>query len=358
MNSSRNSISFVLFKEHEIYGAIGNDILRRAMGVSIFVDTTIVLIKCTKEFVKHTYDYCNGFNIKIIDSLDINELEFYSNYIITHTWPKNLYSVSKIYGINNLILIEEMVPLIDRFKKEHIKQSFIDRMLTTKIISIIITVKYRKYIKKAKKYVAISDDQANILINRYSIHPDFISYDPIDKCFFKYSDNHQRDSLLVFNDLQNSPKFSEIIDICKNIGITRVVCIGGKKCDDSLQGIKIQYVKSYTFEEISGIYFSACLAITSEAKGSFELIPIESLVSGVPVITPEVPSINVLKHHFPYEENTPFFDYFEFMEGNIEKFISWYNNVNTSRYCFSRKLSEFFNVENVAIKFLSSLKSN
>ena len=172
----------MLFKEHEICCAIGNDIWRKAPGVPIFVYKTIVLIKCTKEFVKHTYDYCNGFNIKIIDSLDINELEFYSNYIITHTWPKNLYSVSKIYGINNLILIEELVPLIGRFKKEQIKQCLKNGMLTTKIISIFITVTYRRNIKKARKYVAISDDRVNVLIKGYSINHDFISYDSIHIC--------------------------------------------------------------------------------------------------------------------------------------------------------------------------------
>lgn len=75
----------MLFKEHEICCAIGNDIWRKAPGVPIFVYKTIVLIKCTREFVKYTCEYCNAFFIKMINSLDINKLIFKSNYLITHT---------------------------------------------------------------------------------------------------------------------------------------------------------------------------------------------------------------------------------------------------------------------------------
>lgn len=46
---------------------------------------------------------------------------------------------------------------------------------------------------------------------------------------FKYSENNYGDSLLLFDDLENNPNFFEIIDICMNIGITKVICICGQK---------------------------------------------------------------------------------------------------------------------------------
>ena len=358
MDSIENTITFVLFKEYKIYGAISNDILRRAIGASIFANTTLLLIKCTREFVLTAIEYCRDFNVKIIDCLDINECKFHSDYIVTHTWPETLYSVSEIFGIENLILIEETIPLIDRFKKPHIKQSFKDMILTTNPMLKIITKKYRKYIKHARKYVAISNDQAGILVNRYSVTPNFISYDPIDTRFFKYEENSLRDSLLVFNNLWNSPQFTKIVDSCKGIGVSNIICIGGNKVADSLNGLKIEYIESYTFKEISEIYSRAMLTITDEANGSFELIPIESLASGVPVITPDVPSINIVRGHLLYQENPPFFNYFSFLNGNLETLISWYSKMDKMRQSFSSKSSEFFSMENVAKEFLLNLKSD
>ena len=84
------SFIFLLFKEYKKYGAIGNDMLNRAIGLSLFADTTILLIECSPEFVKHVHEYCLGYKIKIINS-KVEELinkNFTNNIIITHTWPK------------------------------------------------------------------------------------------------------------------------------------------------------------------------------------------------------------------------------------------------------------------------------
>ena len=63
MDSTENNLSFtfVLFREYQIFGAISHDILRRAIGVSMFRGTTIVLVECTEEFVKHAQEYCNQY---------------------------------------------------------------------------------------------------------------------------------------------------------------------------------------------------------------------------------------------------------------------------------------------------------
>jgi len=356
MDSAQNSIAFVLYKEYKIYGAISNDILRRAIGLSIFADTTVLLINCTKEFVLHAIEYCRDSKVKIVECLNIDECKINSDFIVTHTWPETLYAVSEIFDIKSLILIEETVPLIDRLKKPHIKQSFKNRILTTNIVLKIITKRYRKYIKYARKYVAISNDQADILKNIYLINPNFISYAPIDNRYFKYEKNNNRDSLLLFNDIQNSPQFAKIVDICKNIGVSNIICLGGNETLNSLNGIKIEYIKSYTFKQISEIYSRTIVTVTDEPKGSFELIPIESLCSGVPVITPDVPSINILRAHLFYRENPPFLNYFSFLEGNLNTFISWYNKADKIREYFSNEASEFFSMENVAKEFLFNLK--
>ena len=240
METPENSFTFVLYKEYNVYGAISNDIMRRAMGVSIFADTTLLLFKCTRGFVLHAIEYCKDFNVNIIDCLDINECKFSNVNIVTHTWPETLYSVSKIIGIQKLILIDEIPPLFDRLNKPHIEQSFKNRILTTNIILKIITRRYRKYIKHARRYVAISYDLADILAKKYSITPNFISCEPIDTRCFKYEESNTRDSLLVFNNLWNSPQFNKIIDNCKSIGISNIICIGGTPPHSFINGMKIR----------------------------------------------------------------------------------------------------------------------
>lgn len=362
MDSTENNLSFtfVLFREYQIFGAISHDILRRAIGVSMFRGTTIVLVECTEEFVKHAQEYCNDFNIKfIISSFDeLIDYNFYNNIIITHTWSQTMYSVSKIFGIKNLILIEEVVPLSDRFKKPCIDQTLKNRILTLGPILKVITIKYRRYIRKSMKYIAISDDQKNLLIKRYSLIPSFVSYDPIDKRFFKYKEQSTRNSLLVFNNLQYDHQFMNIIDRCRKIGVSKIICIGGEKPSTILNGMTIEHIESYTFTEITEIYSSAMLAITNEAKGSFELIPMESLASGVPIITPEVPSIKILEHYLSNNENQPFFNYFEFLNADLEAIHSWYSSADKSRSDFSKKVLNMFSPETVAKEFLLNLKLN
>ena len=362
MDSRTENVSFifVLFREYKILGAISNDILRRAIGVSMFRDTTIVLIECTEEFVKHAQEYCNGFNIKfLISSLDkLIDYNFHNNFIITHTWPQTMYSVSKIFGIRNLILIEEIVPLFDRFKKPYENQTLKNRILTLRPILKIITIKYRMYINRSKMYIAISNDERDILIRKYSLKPNFVSYEAIDNRVFKYNTESIRDSLLVFNNLQYDIQFVQIIDRCREIGISKIICVGGKKPPKTLDYITIEYIESYTFRQITEIYSHAMLAITNEAKGSFELIPIESLASGVPIITPDVPSINILRNHQSNKKNQPYFNYFDFLSVDLEEIRSWYNREDKSRSCFSKKILEMFSLDAIAKEFLSNIRLN
>lgn len=352
------SFIFLLFQEYKKYGAIGNDMLNRAIGLSLFADTTILLIECSPEFVKHVHEYCLGYKIKIINS-KVEELinkNFTNNIIITHTWPKTLYFASKIFGIKNLILIEELLPLSDRLKKPHIKQTLKNKILTFKPVLRIITAKYRRTIKRAKKYIVISDEQYNTCIKYYSLNPDFISYDPIASRFFNYKENPIRNSVLVFNNLCNNPEFIKIVEYLEIIGTSKIICIGTKKINKNLNNIKIECIESYKFQDISKIYEGALICITDEYRGSFELIPIESLASGVPIITPYVPSIGVLKNRVITGNNLPFFDYFKFLEMDLEIFKSWYNNVDKTRMDFSKKILNTFSPENVAKEFLKNLK--
>ncbi|MEM4067598.1 MAG: hypothetical protein QXV17_12155 [Candidatus Micrarchaeaceae archaeon] len=88
--------------------------------------------------------------------------------------------------------------------------------------------------------------------------------------------------------------------------------------------------------------------------------PVECIASGVPVICPRVPSIQVIENKLSDRLPVmPYYDIDDLQETSesVIKFGLWYNEVDSKRYDFSKTVGEFFSIENVAKRFLNDLSN-
>lgn len=372
MKKKKYSYNFVLYKEHLVYGAISHDIVRRAMGVSIYRPCRITLIGCEKKFVDHLLEYVADSPIEIIQTTpDIGGSNIKckdGEIIITHTWMDTLFMTVNIYNNCILVLIENTLPLSDRFPKLDKKQKLTDKFLTWNPILKGITRKYRKAIRRANIYVAISDIQAELIKKYYSLMPDLTSYAPVDNRIFYYTEN-ERNAIMIFG---NAAPHCGIINEIINSGlfqINEIICVNPQDIEPNIifPGLKITTIKHYTFEEIRQCYARTIISITSENRGSFELIPIESIMSGVPIISPQVPSLAILKQKICHYDKTeisnllPFFDHHvasEIAVNSYEKgqFYKWLRSVDLTRESFATKTTDIFSIPKIAYEFINKVE--
>ena len=128
-----------------------------------------------------------------------------------------------------------------------------------------------------------------------------------------------------------------------------------------ISNIPTYNISKYKLKDIQDIYSSALFSITMENRGSFELIPIEGLCSGVPVISPEVPSVKVLRNVFSADSEFPVFNYFKFINIDSDEYLlndfkKWFSIIDESRAKFSETILCNFSMENIAKKFLNDIK--
>lgn len=368
MKEIEYSYNFVLYKEYLIYNAIGNDIVRRAMGISIYRSCRLTLIDCEKKFVDHVLDYVADYPIEIVQTtLDKVKSSLKckdGDIIITHTWPDTLFKAVNIFKDCILVLIEEVPPLYDRFPRLNNKQTLLNKFLTWNPILKVITGRYRRAIHSGGIYVAISDIEADVIKGAYDLKPDIISYDPVDDRYFNYVEN-ERNAIMTFG---SGATYSGIIDKIIKSGlfdINEIICVNIENLETkmTIPGLKITTIKNYTFEEIRQCYARTAISITAENRGSFELIPIESIMSGVPIISPPVPSLEILqginRYVISYETGNalPFFDYYQ--AANIAKdtdeigqFYKWLKSSDLIRNSFSTMATEIFSISHIAKDFI------
>lgn len=364
------SYNFVLYKEHLVYSAISNDIVRRAMGVSLYCPCRLILIECEKRFVNHVLEYVADSPLEIVQTtldkvnsrLKCKDREI----IITHTWPNTLFIAVDIFKACILVLIEEIPPLFDRFPKSDNKQTLMNKFLTWNPILKSITRKYRRAIHRAKIYVAISELEAELIEDHYCLRSDLTSYDPVDNRFFYYTEN-ERNAIMVFG---NAPTYSGIINKIISSGlfnINEIICVNPENMEAKITflGLKMTTIKHYTFKEIMQCYARTAISITSENRGSYELIPIESIMSGVPIISPIVPSLAIYQqiNHYGDSSETvnvlPFFDYYQAAKmtkesDEIRQFYAWLKSADLMRGSFSNMTADIFSISHIARDFIDN----
>ena len=365
--------NFILYRETLVLGAISNDILRRAMGASKYRKTRLFLVKCSEEFSDHARNYTATYDLEILVVQYLQEVKdtllkkgINNQIIVTHTWPTTLFSVVPLFRDQNLLLIEEIPPLFDRLPSDLRDRDYRDRILSTKPAIRMVTLRYRRAVKAAKMYVSISVYEKNVLGKYYDLQSDEVVYEPVDERYFVYKES-ERESLMVFG----NPNEDAIRCIMNSVGhdrIKEIILINSRLglSEGFASDIKITEIRNYTFQEIQDLYRRALLSINDESRGSFELSPIESIMSGVPIISPVVPSLKILKDmvdsSHPQKEKKvyPFFDYInlvgEYKNDNMSKELaSWYSEVESQREFFSIMCNKLFSIDAVARDFIEKV---
>ena len=342
------------------------------MGVSLYSPCRLILIECEKTFVDHVSGYVADSPLQIVQTtldkvnsrLKCKDMEI----IITHTWPDTLFIAVDIFKACILVLIEEIPPLYDRFPKSDNKQTLMNKFLTWNPILKSITRKYGRAIHRAKIYVAISEVEAELIRNHYGLEPDLTSYNPVDNRFFHYTEK-ERNAIMVFG---NAPTYSGIINKIISSGlfnINEIICVNPENMGDKITflGLKMTIIKYYTFKEIMQCYARTAISITFENRGSFELIPIESIMSGVPIISPIVPSLAILQkinHYgdsFETDNELPFFDYYRAAKMDVDsdetkQFYAWLKSADFTRNSFSMVATDIFSISSMAKDFIDNIE--
>lgn len=365
---------FILYKETDVHGAISNDILRRAIGVSKYREVRLLLIGCSEEYVNHARCYLVQCSVNILGVYNIREayetiLKRNPNesILVTHSWPDTLFCLVPPFKSLNLVLIEEVPPLFDRLPTENRKRSYKDRILSNKTVIRIITFRYRRYVMAAKMYVAISDFEKDVLEKYYSLSPDMIVYEPVDERFFSYTES-ERASLMVFG----NPRKEVIKCIIYAIGqrCIKEIILVNSNLDLSnyfAYGVRISEIHNYNFLEIKEMYRRTLLSVTDESRGSFELIPIESIMSGVPIISPVVPSLQILRNRIDSQTPEgddkiyPYFDYLNLLKEGCkasQKLGKWFHDADRRRAHFSGLCFKLFSMVAVGKDFITKVENH
>ena len=368
--------NFILYRETFVLGAIPNDILRRAMGVSKYRKTRLFLVECSEKFSDHARNYTATHQLEILVVHSLQDVKYTTSkkgadyqIIVTHTWPNTLFSVVPLFRDQNLILIEEVPLLFDRLPSDIRGRDIWDHILSTKVAIRMVTFRYRKAVKAAKMYVSISNYEKNVLEKYYDLQSDEVVYNSVDERYFVYTES-ERTSLMVFGDPdQNAVRCA--INSVGNNRIKEIILINSSLSlsESFASGIKITKIRNYSFQEIQGLYRRTLLSIIDESRGSFELTPIESIMSGVPIISPSVPSIQILSDRIDSSTQQsgrkiyPYFDYLKLMgeckNAKVLKELScWYSEVRGEGEFFSKMCNELFSIDAVAKDFTAKVEQH
>ena len=167
----------------------------------------------------------------------------------------------------------------------------------------------------------------------------------------------------TIGNLCNYNKFINILNkILVYINIKKIICINSNNENKCINNIPVYNISKFGWKDIQSIYSNALISITIETKGPFELISIESICSGVPIISPEVPSVKVLRNMFTTNSEFPVFNYFKFLnidsnESLSNDFKKWFFDIDKNRSKFSEITLYNFSMESIAKEFLNNINS-
>ena len=174
----------------------------------------------------------------------------------------------------------------------------IDKIVTQYPIYKLLSHRKAKLYNLADFLIINDTNSAKVVKDYFNIEPDCIIHEAIDTTFFLFSKDTKRDSVVLhYPSEMGESNFKKIIKILNVINPKTVYILGKRPTEIQFSNIPMQtsFESNYTNERLKNIYSKAMFSIVIENKGSFELIPIESIASGVPVIGYKSPSIYILE---------------------------------------------------------------
>lgn len=363
------SFHYMLYGENNIKAAIPADIVRRAMGTAPFATSYLHLVDCSREFVDHYSQILSATKVETIveSASDIRKSNFLHEYdnpvLITHNWPKTLYAITRLIKSRfPSVIIDEVPPLFDRFPKPFdYKPSLFDKVLTNHIILNLLMLRYKANVKTHTIYAPNSPNSAALLRSTYGIKHHFVTYAPVDPEVFFFKQNDNRSDLLLYapSDISLIP-WELMRRLNKLFSFECIQVVSGSNTRD-IARTEIRDAKKIIINDFiprsdfKQLLDDAMFAIIPERRGSFELPPIEFLSSGVPVITPMVPSIEVvdeilLKHGIRHK---PFIDLLSgsILADGVPEIVSWYRRADATREKFSSLIGKAFSIYTIQEKF-------
>ena len=115
-------------------------------------------------------------------------------------------------------------------------------------------------------------------------------------------------------------------------------------------------MNNYSFNDIHKIYSRAAVTIISEREGTFEGMPIESIASGVPVISYDLPSIILMKSYLKEMKMNldPFINIEEFTINSFKSMIDYFTE--EKRKEIANIIGNYFSEHTIQQKFIKCLQ--
>lgn len=207
----------------------------------------------------------------------------------------------------------------------------------------ILTVKYRRNLKKANLIIANSLNMHILLNFVYGILDSAILYPPVASNTFARKKGATKDSITIFigreGDLNNINAIKKIVDVAERYNL-KINILGSYNLDneDYLKNHKITFLKGISDEQLVDTYNKSFVTICIQQQEYFGYVPVESLLCGTPSIT--------LYHHNASEVNHIF-----------KKYIITSNILNLTDDLTNLIDAQMKDYLNINIKYVSNLFS-
>ena len=290
-------VNFAIYREKLITdgwpGAIIDATLDRAIGLGQYENVTFWLVDCDDKLFTYARRKLSRHNVKI-ERTTLRAVSSHisaGSWVITHDWFGKLYALMEALENVNWLVTLDIVPLYDRLSST----SFVGRVLTSEPAFRALTYKWRRYLSKAKILVAVSDREARILKDVYKVSVHAVIPAPISV--------ELKNTLKLHYLLLIDVKPRDVPVIRKIVSAFRPGRVIAKDNMDSSILSSIGYPNAEILkntlprEELLGLMAAADLVVLSERAGTFEMMPLEIIAAGTPVVTPTVPSVEMLRRY-------------------------------------------------------------
>jgi len=269
----------------------------------IYLNLDVEIVEIKKNFKTIKFPY---MNIKSIEIKHIKDFIFentnYSTYFITVDDFDIMHEIAKIGKIQNFLIwahyfyghrfIFRRYRYVDPILNS-IKDIIINRSIGY-IPQSLSSIKSKFYYNALSNNFVISQSLwTALLIERvYSIPIRGILKIPINSEMYNLNLNTERKNVLIFlgdkRDTDLNSLFETIILLKKLYKDVKFDYFGNNSTGELFQkhyDIKLNYLGKIEKKELLNIYNTHILTITPIYNGNFEMVPIESLLCGTPVIT-------------------------------------------------------------------------
>lgn len=354
-------LHFVILKQQNPFDAISAEMYKRAMGASQFCASFLHLINCAERYNEFVSDILKDSNCTVVRHRSVKEFMEYAKrregdeFYVVDAWPTRILIAKRLKEVNKRVILMEDHPIsFERFNSN----KFVNRLLTSSPIYKLRVRRSLKIFRMVDYVVSNSEVTHNFLRIRWSFTASFVSYAPILSHVFGYYTGSKRDSIVVHcpSDL-NSADMSNIISALKMLDFKRIYLLNPtKECSHSLESFNDRIIikRRYSFDEIRDIHSQCYLSVIPEKAGAFELPPIESISSGVPVLGNRVPSIDVidglLLKSGIYEKPLYSLQNFDHMH-----FREWLTGIQGQMGSISGIVNSYFSPETVMAHFIKNI---